>query len=119
MPESPRAPLSRAAEYRSTARTLRTCRKGDWLLYTFERPLACRELFLQTGHKQLPKTHVTTGYAEISRDGRNFERVGELENGSITIRPAGSIRAVRIVSTCHGNGTPYVTIQPPQIKPAK
>ncbi len=118
MPESPRAPLSRAAEYRSTARTLRTCRKGDWLLYTFEKPLACRELFLQTGHKQLPKTHVTTGYAEISRDGRNFERVGELENGSITIRPAGAIRAVRIVSTCHGNGTPYVTIQPPQIKPA-
>lgn len=101
MPESPRAPLSRAAEYRSTARTLRTCRKGDWLLYTFERPLACRELFLQTGHKQLPKTHVTTGYAEISRDGRNFERVGELENGSITIRPAGSIRAVRILSLIH------------------
>ena len=26
-------------------------------------------------------------------------------------------KAVRIVSTCDDNGTPYVTIQPPQVKP--
>jgi hexosaminidase len=28
------------------------------------------------------------------------------------------VKAVRIVSTCDDNGTPYVTIQPPQVKPA-
>ena len=27
------------------------------------------------------------------------------------------VKSVRIVSTCDDNGTPYVTIQPPQIKP--
>ncbi len=117
MPESPRAPFARAAAYRSTARTLRTCREGDWLLYTFEKPLVCRELFIQTGHKQLPKTHITTGYAEISADGQSFRRIGDLQNGCIAIRPDTPVRAVRIVATCHGNGTPYVTVQPPQIKP--
>ena len=117
MPESPRAPFARAAGYRSTSRTLRTCREGDWLLYTFDRPVSCREIYLQTGHAQLPKTQITTGYAEISCDGQTFERAGELENGSIAIRPTGPIKAIRLVSTCHGNGTPYVTIQPPVVKP--
>lgn len=117
MPESPRAPFARAAEYRSTSRTLRTCRNGDWLLYTFEKPVNCREIHLQTGHSQLPKTQITTGYAEISYDGGRFERAGDLENGSIVLRPRKSVKAVRLVATCHGNGTPYVTIQPPRIKP--
>ncbi len=117
MPESPRAPFSRAAEYRSTARTLRTCREGDWLLYTFEKPVKCREIYLQTGYAQLPKTQITTGYAEISGDGEHFERAGELENGSIVLRPAEPVKAIRLVATCSGNGTPLVTIQPPQIKP--
>jgi len=117
MPESPRAPFARSAGYRSASRTLRACREGDWLLYTFEKPVTCREIRLQTGHAQLPKTQITTGYAEISRDGRQFERIGELANGSITIRPECPVKAIRIVATCHGNGTPYVTIQPPVIKP--
>ena len=117
MPESPRAPFARAAGYRSTSRTLRACREGDWLLYTFEKPVSCREIRLQTGHAQLPKTQITTGYAEISCDGTRFEPAGELTDGSITIRPTGKVKAVRLVATCHGNGTPYVTIQPPQIKP--
>lgn len=117
MAESPRAPFSRAAAYKSPSRTRRTCRRGDWLLYTFEQPVACREIYLQTGHKQLPKTQITAGYAEVSYNGRDFKRIGKLENGSITLRPDRKIKAVRLVSTCHGNGTPYVTVQPPQIKP--
>lgn len=117
MPESPRAPFSRAAEYRSASRTLRACREGDWLLYTFERPVSCREIYLQTGYPQLPKTQITTGYAEISYDGKLFERVGELQNGSIAIRPRSQVKAVRLVATCHGNGTPNLNIQPPVVRP--
>ena len=74
-------------------------------------------MYFQTGHLQLPKTQITTGYAEVSFDGQHFERAGDLENGSIRLHPDRAIRAVRLMSTCHGNGTPYVTIQPPQIKP--
>ena len=37
--------------------------------------------------------------------------------GSIVLHPERAVKAVRIVSTCDDNGTPYVTIQPPQVKP--
>lgn len=81
----------------------------DWIRYTFSEPVRCREMYLQTGNRQLPKTIVTTGYAEVSYDGATFERAGELEMGSITLRPGRPVKAVRIVSTCDDNGTPYVT----------
>ena len=71
----------------------------------------------QTGNRQLPKTIITTGYAEVSYDGKQFERVVELEKGCATIRPDRPVKAVRIISTCDDNGTPYVTIQPPQVLP--
>ena len=87
------------------------------MLYTFREPVTCREMYLQTGNRQLPKTILTTGYAEVSYDGETYVRVGELEQGSITFQPDGPVRSVRLVSTCDDNGTPYVTIQPPQIKP--
>ena len=41
-------------------------RDRDWILYTYEQPVKCREMFLQTGNRQLPKTIITTGYAEVS-----------------------------------------------------
>ena len=58
-----------------------------------------------------------TGCSEVSYDGTTYERAGDLEKGSITLKPGRPVKAVRIVSTCDDNGTPYVTIQPPQIKP--
>ena len=53
----------------------------------------------------------------MSYDGATYERAGDLEKGSITLKPGRAVKAVRLVSTCDDNGTPYVTIQPPQIKP--
>ncbi len=117
MGESAKFPYTNAATYKGLSRTRRACRQGDWIRYDFSEPLRCRELFLQTGNRQLPKTIITTGYAEISFDGKNFTHAGELDKGSITLRYDRPIRAIRILSTCDDNGTPYVTIQPPQIKP--
>lgn len=116
MGESAKFPLTNASTYKGLSRTQRACRQGDWVLYTFAKSVACREMFLQTGNRQLPKTIVTTGYAEVSYDGEEFVRAGALEKGSITLRPERPVKAVRIVSTCGDNGTPYVTIQPPVIK---
>ncbi len=118
MGESRRFPYANAERYRGLSRTARACRRGDWVLYEFASPVRCRELFLQTGNRQLPKTIVTTGRVEVSYDGRTFRPAGELEQGSVTLRPDRPVRAVRIVSTCDDNGTPYVTIQPPRIRPA-
>ena len=117
MGESAQFPYTNAATYRGLSRTRRACRQQDWIRYTFEKPVVCREMFLQTGNRQLPKTIITTGYAEVSYDGKQFERVVELEKGCATIRPDRPVKAVRIVSTCDDNGTPYVTIQPPQVLP--
>lgn len=117
MGESEKFPYSNAEGYRGLSRTRRACRQQDWILYTFEQPVKCREMYLQTGNRQLPKTIVTTGYAEISYDGTRFEPAGKLLMGSIVLHPERAVKAVRIVSTCDDNGTPYVTIQPPQVKP--
>lgn len=117
MGESTKQPYTNASTYKGLTRTRRACRQQDWVLYTFQTPVRCREMFLQTGNRQLPKTIITTGYAEISYDGHTFQRAGELEKGSITLHAERPIKAVRLISTCDDNGTPYVTIQPPQIKP--
>ena len=117
MGENSQFPYTNATAYRGLSRTKRACRQQDWILYTFEKPVVCREMFLQTGNRQLPKTIVTTGYVEVSYDGVRFERAGELVMGSITLRPDRGVKAVRIVSTCDDNGTPYVTIQPPVVYP--
>ncbi len=117
MGESEQFPYANAERYRGISRTRRACRMGDTIDYTFENPVACREIFIQTGNRQLPKTIVTTGRVEISFDGRTFETAGELDKGAFMLRPDRPVRAIRIVSTCRDNGTPYVTIQPLRIKP--
>ncbi len=117
MGESPQFPYTNAATYRGLSRTKRACRQQDWILYTFEKPVVCREMYLQTGNRQLPKTIITTGYAEVSYDGVHFERAVDLVKGAATIHPQQPVKAVRIVSTCDDNGTPYVTVQPPQVLP--
>lgn len=114
---SERFPASNAERYRGMTRTTRTCRPQDWLLYTFDTPLRCRELFLQTGYKQLPNAHFVSGYAEVSYDGIRFERAGTLDKGCFTLRPTRPVKAVRLVATCRGNSTPFVVIQPPVVKP--
>ena len=117
MGESSAFPYANAEKYRGLSRTRRACRQQDWVRYDFEQPVRCREMYLQTGNRQLPKTILTTGYAEVSFDGEHFERAGDLVMGSITLHPDRPVKAVRLVSTCDDNGTPYVTIQPPRIKP--
>ncbi|WP_418991391.1 beta-N-acetylhexosaminidase [Alistipes sp.] len=117
MGESRKFPYANASSYRGASCTARACREGDWVLYAFDKPVACREMFLQTGTRHLPKYILTTGYAEVSYDGTTFERVAELEKGAVTLRPEKPVRAVRLVSTCRDNGTPYVMVQPPVVKP--
>ena len=66
-----------------------------------------------------PYTKKYSGISHIpaAGDGVRFERAVDLEKGSATLRPEHPVKAVRIVSTCDDNGTPYVTIQPPQVLP--
>ena len=118
MEPSERFPFSNAEGYGRIARTARVCREGDWLLYTFEKPVSCRRMEISTGNLQLPRYIFNAGYMEYSEDGINFKRVGELKNGGCVIEnPSRPIKAVRIVCTENGNGADFVTVQAPKVYP--
>ena len=53
----------------------------------------------------------------MSCDGRTFVPAGTLEDGCLTLRPERPLRAVRIVSTCEGNGCSFVVLPAPIVKP--
>ena len=79
MGEAGSSPLPMPRVTKGLSRTARACRQQDWVLYTFEQPVKCRENVPQTGNRQLPKTIITTGYAEVSYDVATYERAGDLE----------------------------------------
>ncbi len=114
---STRAPFERLEQYRGAAWTTRTCRRGDWMLFTFEQPVRCREIHLQTGFFHLPKAILNSGTVEISYDGETFLPAGELTAGACRLHPDRPVRAIRVTSGCDGNGDPRVIIQPLRIKP--
>ena len=94
------------------------CNVGDWIQFTFAQPVDCRRMQVATGNFQLPRFIFEQGYAEISYDGVEFLRAGDIENGMFVIdNPTLPIKAVRLVCTSQGNGAKYVSIQPPTIWP--
>jgi hexosaminidase len=118
MTDSEKFSFDKAEAYGRIARTTRAGDVGDWVMFTFDAPVECRSMKVATGNFQLPRYIFENGYVEVSYDGVNFERVGDLECGMYTIeRPQCAIKAVRIVCTSRGNGAEWVSIQPPTILP--
>lgn len=118
MPESPSFPFDKAQNYGRLARTSRAADTGDWVQFTFDKPVACRRMKVATGNFQLPRFIFENGYVEVSCDGETFSRAGELTAGAYTIEyPSRPIKAVRITCTSPGNGAAFVSIQPPTIYP--
>ena len=118
MNDSEKFSFDKAEGYGRIARTTRAGDVGDWVMFTFEKPVACRRMKVATGNFQLPRYTFENGYVEVSYDGVNFERVGELEYGMYFIEyPSQPIKAVRITCTSRGNGAEWVSIQPPTIWP--
>ena len=118
MNDSERFSFDKAEGYGRLARTTRAGDVGDWVMFTFERPVVCRCMKVATGNFQLPRFIFENGCVEVSYDGKVFERVGELECGMYIIEyPDRPIKAVRITCTSRGNGAEWVSIQPPTIYP--
>lgn len=118
MSDSEKFSFDKAEGYGRIARTTRAGDVGDWVMFTFEQPVSCRRMKVATGNFQLPRYTFENGYVEVSYDGVNFERVGELDCGMFYIEyPARPIKAVRITCTSRGNGAEWVSIQPPTIWP--
>lgn len=107
-----------AQGYGRLARTTRAGDVGDWILFTFDKPVECRRMKVATGNFQLPRYIFENGYVEVSYDGTHFERVGDLDCGMFIIeQPKQAIKAVKIICTSRGNGAKWVSIQPPTIYP--
>ena len=118
MNDSEKFSFDKAEGYGRIARTTRAGDVGDWVMFTFEQPVSCRRMKVATGNFQLPRYTFENGYVEVSYDGVNFERVGELDCGMFYIEyPVRPIKAVRITCTSRGNGAEWVSIQPPTIWP--
>ena len=118
MPESEKFSFDKAENYGRLARTTRAGDVDDWVMFTFDTPVRCRQMKVATGNFQLPRYIFENGYVEISYDGDNFAYIGDLECGMYTIEhPQQPIKAVRIVCTSRGNGAAWVSIQPPTIYP--
>lgn len=118
MNDRERYAFDKAEGYGRLARTTRAADVGDWVMFTFDKPVECRRMKVATGNFQLPRFIFENGYVELSYDGATFERVGELECGMYYIEhPAHPIKAVRITCTSQGNGAEWVSIQPPTIWP--
>lgn len=118
MNDSEKFSFDKAEGYGRIARTTRAGDVGDWVMFTFEQSVSCRRMKVATGNFQLPRYTFENGYVEVSYDGVNFERVGELDCGMFYIEyPARPIKAVRITCSSRGNGAEWVSIQPPTIWP--
>lgn len=118
MNDRERYAFDKAEDYGRLARTTRAADVGDWVMFTFDKPVECRRMKVATGNFQLPRFIFENGYVELSYDGATFERVGELECGMYYIEhPSRPIKAVRITCTSQGNGAEWVSIQPPTIWP--
>ena len=110
--------FAKAQGYGRLARTSRSCKVGDWVQFTFAKPVECRRMQVATGNFQLPRFIFEDGYAEISYDGVEFLYAGKIGNGMFVIhRPLAPIKAIRLVCTSQGNGAKFVSIQPPTIWP--
>ncbi len=116
MPESRKAPFERVERYASMAWTARTCTRGDWFLFTFDSPVACREIEIRTGNPQLPRYIFNAGRVEVSCDGVNFESAGLLKQGRFVLRPGRPVKAIRVTNTADDNGGDHVALQPLRIR---
>ncbi len=117
MPEDPKRGYARIADYYHNIRTTRTCHKGDWILYEFEKPVECRQIEFFTGGYHVASRLIQKGYLEISEDGKTFKRVADLEYGVAKLYNPGPIKAARIVATDTAVGQSTIAVGAPKIYP--
>ena len=102
MAENPHYPLENLEKYepRKYMRTLAAPRAGDYVLYTFDEPLSCRKITVQTADPVNNFYGITQGHVEVQYDGESsFEAVGkpfDMYNRVVFI-PSKAVKAVKIV----------------------
>ena len=81
-------------------------KKGDYVLYTFEEPVSCKRITVQTADPVNNFFGVTQGHVEVSFDGTSFRNAGtfDMYNRVVIESPAQPVKAVKIVvdGPCEG-----------------
>jgi hexosaminidase len=105
MAENPKFPLSRLEDYNieTYLRTDVPCVSGDWILYTFTKPVASSKIDVLTGIPHHPRFIVNDGYVEYSYNGLDFEKGDVFDYGNASIYPKQPVKAVRIMITGTNN----------------
>ena len=105
MAENPKFPLSRLEDYNieTYLRTDVPCVSGDWILYTFAKPVASSKIDVLTGIPHHPRFIVNDGYVEYSYNGVDFEKGDVFDYGNASIYPKQPVKAVRIMITGTNN----------------
>ena len=89
---------------------------GEWIEYRFVEPVECLRMTFATGHPHLHRCIWEFAYAEVSYDGENFENVGRLVNGAISIEPKDKIVALRVTTDGLSDAEPMTIIEPLKIE---
>ena len=92
------------------------CASGDWILYTFTKPVMSAKIDVLTGIPHHPRFIVNDGYVEYSYNGVDFEKGDNFEYGNATILPKLAVKAVRITIT-GTNNEPILAAQDLKINP--
>ena len=108
--------LERCATYKGDAATTRAAKTGDWVEFTFKEPLKASYIKVTMGYKHLYRRLIYKGHVEVSYDGQNFVRLGNLLNGLFVLHPQEDVYALRVVSDGISDAEEYVIIQPLEIK---
>ena len=113
-----RFPVSGTTDYNlgTYSRTSRTCRTGDYVLYTFDEPVDCRSIEIRTGLPDVTRYIITQGSVDYSADGTAYTHAGTLDDrGQFMLYPKYPVKSIRIRIGV-GNGEPLVALQDLRIR---
>jgi N-acetyl-beta-hexosaminidase len=111
---NPRYPIGNLEKYEGRPiRSAGAVKAGDYVLYTFDEPLTCQRITVQTADPVNIFYGVTTGHVEVLYDGADaYSKVGDFDMyNRVAFVPAKAVKAVRIVMDGPCEGKP-VYIQP-------
>ncbi|MCK9625868.1 MAG: family 20 glycosylhydrolase [Bacteroidales bacterium] len=109
MDENPRAKMSNLEDYNINTyfRTASAPQKGDWILFSFEEPVDCREITVNTTIPVIEFWGISDGHVEYSYNGEDFIIGGKFKRYSVKLSKLDSpVKAIKIVVDSKGEGKP-------------
>ncbi|MBQ0080930.1 MAG: beta-N-acetylhexosaminidase [Alistipes sp.] len=97
------------------SKTYRAARAGDWVEYSFESPLVCRSISLQTGHDHLRRCLFLKGRFQVKYQGKPWRDVCSLIQGAAFFNPQYPVEALRVISDSESDKEDNIVINAPKI----